>query len=75
MDRETAEEIKRHFDVVAESLRGEIRLVAEGVAGLDEKFSGEFTAVREEIGGVRTLLQASYAALDGRVRTLERKPS
>ena len=74
MDRVTAEEIRRHFDVVAESLRGEIRLVAEGVAGLDEKFSVEFTAV-EEIGGVKSLLQASYAVLDGRVRTLERKPS
>ena len=75
MDRVTAEEIRRHFDVVAESLRGEIRLVAECVASLDEKFSVEFTAVREEIGGVKSLLQASYAVLDGRVRTLERKPS
>ena len=29
MDQETAAEIKRHFDVVAESLRSEIRLVDE----------------------------------------------
>jgi hypothetical protein len=75
MDRETAEEIRRHFDVVAESLRSEIRLVAEGVGGLDEKFSVEFSAVREEIGGVKSLLQTSYTALDGRIRTLERNPS
>ena len=75
MDRETAEEIKRHFDVVAENLRSEIQLLSEGVAGLDEKFSVEFTAVREEIGGVKSLLQTSYSVLDGRVRTLERKPS
>jgi hypothetical protein len=34
VDRETAEEIKRHFSVVAESLRSEIRLVAESVEGV-----------------------------------------
>ena len=75
MDRATAEEIERHFDVVAGSLRSEIRLVAEGVVGLDEKLSLEFTAVREEIVGVKSLLQDSYATVDGRNRTLERKPS
>ena len=56
MDRETAEEIKRHFDVVAEGLRSDIRLVAEGVAGLDEKFTLEFQKVRDEVGGVKSLL-------------------
>jgi hypothetical protein len=28
MDRETVEEIKRHFDVVVEDVRGEVRAVA-----------------------------------------------
>lgn len=32
MDFETAEEIKRHFNVVAEGLRSDIRLVIEGLA-------------------------------------------
>ena len=31
MDQETAGDIKRHFDVVAEGLRSEIRVVAEGL--------------------------------------------
>ena len=36
MDSETAEEIRRHFNVVGESLRTEIRAVAEGLVGLTE---------------------------------------
>ena len=60
-------DVKRHSDVVAESLRSEIRLVAEGVAGLDEKFTREFAKVREEIGEVKGLLVVSYRDLDRRV--------
>jgi hypothetical protein len=66
------QEVRRHADVVAESLRGEIRLVAEGVAGLDEKFSLEFQNVREEmreqVGAVKTLLRLSYADLERRMK-------
>jgi hypothetical protein len=36
MDRETAEEIKRHFNVVAESLRSEIHTIAEGLEALQD---------------------------------------
>ena len=72
-------DVKRHADVVAESLRGEIRLVAEGVAGLDEKFTQEFVSVRTElrkqIGDVKALLRGSHADLDRRVTALEKKPS
>jgi len=32
MDHETVDEIKRHFNVVAEGLRSDIRLVIEGLA-------------------------------------------
>lgn len=53
MDSETAEEIKRHFDVVAEGLRSGIRTVAEGVAATNERFDRlegrmeqEFTEVK-----------------------------
>ena len=70
--RAEIQDVKRHSDVIAESLRGEIRLVAEGVAGLDEKFTREFRNVREEvreqIGEVKTLLRLSYADLDRRIR-------
>ena len=66
------QDVKRHSDVIAESLRGDIRLVAEGVAGLDEKFTREFRNVREElheqIGEVKTLLRVSYEDLDRRIR-------
>jgi hypothetical protein len=65
------DELKRHFDVVGESLRGDIRLVAEGLVGADERSAREFARVREEIGEVKTLLRVSYGELDRR----ERKPS
>ena len=32
MDTETVEEVKRHFNVVAEGLRADIRVVIEGVS-------------------------------------------
>ena len=60
-------EVKRQANVVAESLRSEIRLVDEGVAGLDEKFTQEFVNVRTEIGDVKALIRGGYADLDRRV--------
>lgn len=63
-------EARRHADVVAESLRCEIRLVAEGVTGLDEKFTQEFvnvrTEIREQIGDVKALIRAGHSDLDRR---------
>jgi predicted secreted Zn-dependent protease len=87
MDSRTAEDIKRHFevvtsdvkrhaDVVAEGLRSDIRTVAEGVAGLDEKFTLEFERVRaemrEQLGEVKSLVRGSYGDLDRRVQSLEK---
>ncbi|HET6370733.1 MAG TPA: hypothetical protein VFG95_06020 [Nitrospiria bacterium] len=43
------DEIKRHFDVVAEGLRSEIRQVAEGVANVDEKLEREISALSQEM--------------------------
>ena len=37
MEDRAVEEIKRHFDVVAESLKDEIKLIAEGYSLLNEK--------------------------------------
>ena len=34
---ESEERMRRHFDVVAESLRDDIRLIAEGLAALSER--------------------------------------
>ena len=69
------DELKRHFDVVGESLRGDIRLVAEGLVGADERSAREFERVREEIGEVKSLVRVSYGELDRRIQALERKPS
>ena len=40
MDRETVDEIKRHFGVVAEDVRSDVKAVAEGVALLTERIDG-----------------------------------
>jgi hypothetical protein len=69
MDRETAEEIRRHFNVVGESLRTEIRAVAEGLEGLRETTTSEFRAVREEIADTRAMLRLSFADLERRIRS------
>jgi hypothetical protein len=56
MDHETADEIKRHFGVVAEDLRSDVRAVAEGLGLLREEFDAhrqEFNGLRQEVGGLR----------------------
>jgi hypothetical protein len=64
MDSETAEEIRRHFNVVGESLRTEIRAVAEGLVGLRETTSAELRAVRDEIADTRRMLRPFFAFAD-----------
>ena len=64
MNDRTAEDIRRHFNVVGESLRSEIRAVAEGLAGFRESTSAEFQAVRAEIADTRELLRAGFADFD-----------
>jgi hypothetical protein len=71
MDRETAEEIKRHFNVVGESLRTETRTVAEGLAGFQDRVSEEFKGVREEFNEVKSMILLSFGELDRRLRALE----
>ena len=51
---------RRHFDVVAESLRGDIQLIAEGQVALQQRF--------EEL---RTELKGDIAGLDRRLMRLE----
>ncbi|MGH9368556.1 MAG: hypothetical protein ACRD3M_12870 [Thermoanaerobaculia bacterium] len=78
MDRETAEDIKQHFNVVAEGLRSEIRLLAEGLGGTNERLdrfeahvSAEFKLVREELGEVKAMIRLSFGELDRRIQSLE----
>jgi hypothetical protein len=65
------EETRRHFDVVAERMRSEIRVVAEGHVGISRQLS-EFreeneVAHREILSAVKF----SYAELDRRITRLE----
>ena len=53
--KQFADEIKRHFDVAAESLRSEIRQVAEGLIGLDDKTERGFAEVRREFDEVKAM--------------------
>ena len=75
MDRESVEEIKRHFGVVAEDLRGEIRLVAESLAGLREETRRGLEAgrkeFRDEVSELKALIRLSYGQLDQRLTSLE----
>jgi hypothetical protein len=58
--REEGERSRRHFDVVAESLRDDIRLIAEGLVALSQR-----------VENVRVELKADIAAVDRRVMRLE----
>jgi uncharacterized coiled-coil DUF342 family protein len=77
MEGRQLDEIKRHFDIVAESLRDEIKLVAEGVVNLDGKFEREITEFRKENkeahSDIMAAIKFSYTELDRRIMNLENK--
>jgi phage-related tail protein len=68
-------ELKRHLDIVAESLESKIQLVAEGVVNVDQKLDRRFDALKQEIEKeseeTRALIRLSYTELDRRLTTLE----
>jgi hypothetical protein len=49
MDSENVSEIKRHSSVVAEGLEVQIRQVAEGLIGLDERLDRRISALEENM--------------------------
>ena len=67
----SAEESRRHFGVVAESLRHNDQLLAEGFATLDAKIDRVGTELRTEIVETRAMVKLSYVELDRRLSTLE----
>jgi hypothetical protein len=87
--KQFADEIRRHFDVTAESVRAEIRQVAEGVISIDEKAERGFAEVHREFDEVKAMIKFSHAELARRldshehdipdlrerIERLERKPS
>ena len=71
MEKGETEEIKRHFGVVAEGLRSEIRQAAEGHDAIREEIKRFREEVREEFKEVKAIIKFSYAELDRRITTVE----
>jgi len=69
--RQHGDEIRRHFDVVAESLRAEIATVAEGNAGLGRGIDDLRDRLSDELRAVRAELTVMYSLLDRRLARLE----
>ncbi len=72
MTEEQMNELKRHFGVVAEALRGEIHLVAEGHDVIRREMREFREEVQSEFKEVRSLIKFSYAELDQRMTAVER---
>ena len=71
MSNEEMEEIKRHFGVIAESLRGDIQQIAEGHDIIRHELQSQREELMEEFKETKSLLRLSYAQLHERVHTLE----
>ena len=65
----SAAETRRHFEVLAESFRSEIQVVAEGLSSLDEKVGRFRVEVRQEFGKV----DRRFLRLGARIAALERR--
>ncbi len=69
------EEIIHRFHVISEDVISQVRLVAEGVMNLDEKFTREITGFRKESEHTHqemmAMIKFSYAELDRRLSALE----
>lgn len=61
----------RHAHVRIESLDGAVRLVAEGVASVDDKLDRFRVEVGHEFEDVRAEIRLSYGKLDQRITALE----
>jgi len=68
MDRETAEDIKRHFDVVGESLRSDIRTVAEGFVSTNERLDRIESTMSERFGELEVMIRLSFGELARRIQ-------
>ena len=71
MSREEMEEIKRQFGVVAESLRSDIRQIAEGHDVIRHELQGQREELREEFKETKALVRVSFTQLDQRIHALE----
>ena len=69
------EEIIHRFHVISEDIISQVKLVAEGVVNLDDKFTREIAIFRKENEQaheeIKAMIKFSYAELDRRISTLE----
>jgi len=70
MDTETVEEVKRHFNVVAEGLRSEIRILGGGLDATDQRLDGVLSRMADEFRDLRAVIRLSFGELDRRIRDL-----
>jgi chromosome segregation ATPase len=70
MNAEDKEEIKRHFDVVAEGLRSDIRLVADGVAMNTERLD-RMDGRLDTMDGRLDAMDGRLDAMDGRLAAMD----
>ncbi len=67
MDRETAEDIKRHFNVVAEGLRSDIRTLAEGLGATNDRLD----ATNDRLDRIESRIEQEFTE----VKTMIRLPA
>jgi tetrahydromethanopterin S-methyltransferase subunit G len=69
------DEIIHRFHVISEDVISQVKLVAEGVINLDEKFTREIGIFRKENEQaheeIKAMIKFSYAELDRRISILE----
>ena len=65
------EDTRRHFDVVAEHLRRDMKTVVEGVITCNQRIDRLETSIKGEFAEVRAMIKFSYADLDRRLDTME----
>jgi hypothetical protein len=63
MNTEQMEEIKRHFGVVAEALRSDIRQIAEGHATIRHELQEHREEIRDEFKELRLLCGSHFLSL------------
>ena len=71
MDHDSFEEIKRHFNIVAEGLRSEMRTLAEGLGAVTENVATLATRMENEFVETRAMIRLSYGELERRIVALE----
>lgn len=69
------DEIIHRFHVISEDVLSQVKLVAEGVINLDQKFTREIAIFRKENEQaheeIKAMIKFSYAELDRRISILE----